>query len=150
MKLSPKATAFTASSPASAAGATAARPAPRGSLGGGLRPPSEASPQESLRRQSRRSNLDDVARSSLRQPPSPLLCLEPPLVRRHDAQLLAVASEGGFAPLPKPPPRNRCAGKAGARTSMTSHEALSESHRLYRFFACKRRWCDGSTPSSSR
>ena len=24
-------------------------------------------------------------------------------------------SEGGFAPLPKPPPRNRCAGKAGAR-----------------------------------
>src|SRR5206468_8479145 len=23
-------------------------------------------------------------------------------------------SEGGFAPLPKPPPRNRCAGKAGA------------------------------------
>src|SRR5213593_2614977 len=29
-------------------------------------------------------------------------------------------SEGGFAPLPKPPPRNRCAGKAGARTWNTS------------------------------
>src|SRR3989441_9526030 len=26
-------------------------------------------------------------------------------------------SEGGFAPLPKPPPRNRCAGEAGARTA---------------------------------
>src|SRR5438552_295011 len=25
-------------------------------------------------------------------------------------------SEGGFAPLPTPPPTNRCAGKAGART----------------------------------
>src|SRR5439155_18369238 len=30
----------------------------RRKLGGGLRPPSETSPQESLRRQSRRSNLD--------------------------------------------------------------------------------------------
>src|SRR5216117_3860822 len=36
-------------------------------------------------------------------------------------------SEGGFAPRPKPPPRNRCAGKAGARTaSITAHEVVSE------------------------
>src|SRR5881628_375906 len=34
-------------------------------------------------------------------------------------------SEGGFAPLPKPPPRNRCAGKAGARSMITSHEVSS-------------------------
>src|SRR6266542_6239929 len=127
MKLSPTA-ALTASLPGAAAGATAGRPAPRGSLGGGLLPPSEASPQESLRRQSRRSNLDHIACRSLRKPPPlPLLRLEPPLVRRQDAKLLAVASEGGFAPLPKPPPRNRCAGKAGARTSITLHAALSES-----------------------
>src|SRR6266545_229534 len=33
-----------------------------------------------------------------------------------------LTSEGGFAPLPKPPPRNRCAGKAGARRSIVSHE----------------------------
>src|SRR5438552_2727435 len=58
-----------------------------------------------------------------------------------------LSSEGGFAPLPKPPPRNRCAGKAGARTSITSHDALSDS-RPHRFFAWSRRWCDGSTPSS--
>src|SRR6266542_3138116 len=179
MKLSPTA-ALTASSPGAAAGATAGRPAPRGSLGGGLRPPSEASPQGSLRRQSRRSNLDHIACRSLRKPPPlPLLRLQAPLVRRQDAQLLAVASEGGFAPLPKPPPRNPCAGKAGARTSMishepvsgpayrffagrrclcesstpgaaiTSHEALSDS-RPHRFFAWSRRWCDGRTPSSSR
>src|SRR2546428_12094512 len=30
------------------------------------------------------------------------------------------SSEGGFAPLPNPPPRNRCAGKAGARKRNTS------------------------------
>src|SRR2546428_573119 len=35
-------------------------------------------------------------------------------------------SEGGFAPLPKPPPRIRCAGKAGARTaSIRAHEIFS-------------------------
>src|SRR5882724_6248378 len=84
----------TASSPGAAAGATAGRPAPRGSLGGGLRPPSETSPQESLRRRSRRSNLDHIPCGILRQPPSPLLRLEPPLVRRQDAQLLAVLRDG--------------------------------------------------------
>ena len=37
------------------------RAMPRPELGGGLRPPSEPSPQESLRRQSRRSNIDPIA-----------------------------------------------------------------------------------------
>src|SRR5437867_9336888 len=35
-------------------------------------------------------------------------------------------SEGAFAPLPKPPPRNRCAGKAGARTSIASRALFSD------------------------
>src|SRR5437660_2755368 len=35
-------------------------------------------------------------------------------------------SEGGFAPLPKPPPRNRCAGKAGARTSIAARALFSD------------------------
>src|SRR5207249_7210251 len=34
--------------------------------------------------------------------------------------LCTFRSEGGFAPLPKPPPRIRCAGKAGARKRNTS------------------------------
>src|SRR6266542_5743623 len=37
-------------------------------------------------------------------------------------------SAGGFAPLPKPPPRNRCAGKAGARTLMTSRAISLRQH----------------------
>src|SRR5207249_6061224 len=40
-------------------------------------------------------------------------------------QRVALDSEGGFAPLPKPPPRIRCAGKAGARTPVTSHHVCS-------------------------
>src|SRR5439155_27360474 len=36
-----------------------------------------------------------------------------------------LGSAGGFAPLPRPPPRNRCAGKAGARTAITTHDLFS-------------------------
>src|SRR5882724_3949329 len=36
-----------------------------------------------------------------------------------------LALGGGFAPLPKPPPRTRCASKAGARTVITSRGASS-------------------------
>ncbi len=61
--------------------------------------------------------------------------LEGPVGRRSWAERRALGflgrhllgnSEGGFAPLPKPPPRNRCAGEAGARTPVTSHELFSD------------------------
>src|SRR6266542_4093299 len=35
---------------------------------------------------------------------------------------------GGFAPLPKPRPRNRCAAKAGARPAITSHAISLRQH----------------------
>src|SRR5437762_2660735 len=38
-------------------------------------------------------------------------------------------SEGGFAPLPKPPPRIRCAGKAGARKRNTSTSRSEQAIR---------------------
>ncbi len=35
-------------------------------------------------------------------------------------------SEGGFALLPKPPPKTDCAGKAGARATITAGEPFSD------------------------
>src|SRR5213595_3064904 len=39
-------------------------------------------------------------------------------------------SEGGFAPLPKPPPRIRCAGKAVARKRNTSTSGDEQGVRI--------------------
>src|SRR5438445_9571443 len=44
-------------------------------------------------------------------------------------------SEGGSAPLPRPPPRNRCAGKAGARTAMSDRLCRQAASRL--IIACR-------------
>src|SRR5881409_2039701 len=38
--------------------------------------------------------------------------------------------EGGFAPLPKPPPRNRCVGKAGARKRNPSTSGGEQQIRI--------------------
>src|SRR6266542_4400636 len=70
-------------------------------LGGGLRPPSEASPRESLRRQSRRSNsVHHVPRGSL-------LLVSVPGLLGHERRFPTVRpySEGGLRPPSEASPR---------------------------------------------
>src|SRR6266545_4889741 len=64
-------------------------------LGGGLHPPSAASPQEPLRRQSRRSNVDQGARVFRRRPPR-RVADQPPFERRLRRRnpVLGEVSEG--------------------------------------------------------
>src|SRR5207245_2629617 len=73
----------------------------------------------------------------------------PHLGRRRPKQLLEPArvvshvplvySEGGFAPLPKPPPRTDCAGGAGARTTVLAHRRGLDGPPLPRGLSVRRR-----------
>src|SRR5438093_13366114 len=55
-------------------------------------------------------------------------------------------SEEGFAPLPKPPPRIRCAGKAGARKRNTSTSGAEQRVRVRTAQRCMFRFVRGLRP----